>query len=165
MPIVQHKKGPADQLLEHLEAIPEFQPAVQESTLLNSLLATEHLSPFEQFFKDAKRTASVINGVDCHTRLQTLGSASLGTMIPQIQDQFGSNRPVTRYVKRQGYVTTLIYEGKSHELQHYAHTRSYRSALRKTRQRSPQQCQFPESGSIQKPAGTCEQVYRTDHCG
>ena len=88
MPIVQHKKGPADQLLEHLEAIPEFQPAVQ-STLLNSLLATEHLSPFEQFFKDAKRTASVINGVDCHTRLQTLGSASLGTMIPQIQDQFG----------------------------------------------------------------------------
>lgn len=89
MPIVQHQKGPADQLLEHLEAIPEFKPTVQESTLLNSLLATEHLSPFEQFFKDAKRTASVINGVDCHTRLQTLGSASLGTMIPQIQDQFG----------------------------------------------------------------------------
>lgn len=94
MPIHRETKGPGWHCLQKLSSLPSFMPLddkTQKDILLRGLLSTAGMRPLNPAFGFVgyEPSSSHIDNIDCHDRLENLGSASFATILPQIQDKYG----------------------------------------------------------------------------
>lgn len=98
MPIHRETKGPGWHCLQQLSSVPSFMIAAddpkknpQKDILMKGMLSTAGMRPLNPAFKEVgyEPSSTQIDNVDCHDRLEKLGSASFATILPQIQDPYG----------------------------------------------------------------------------